>query len=258
MSNIHPSAIVSPNAKLGENVIVEPFAWIHDNVEIGNNCWIGPHVIIYDGARIGNEVKIYQSASISQQPQDKKYNNEETFCFIGDKSRIHEFATIHRGTSGTGKTTLGKSVLIMAYAHVAHDCVIGDNCILANAVQLGGFTQVDDWAIIGGSVPVHQFVKIGKHVIVGGGTKIGKDIPPFIMAAGEPIKYYGLNLVGLKRRGFTSDQLEKIKTIYKIIYDSHLNFSQAKNKLVNEMPEDILAKEVVDFMNRSTRGLIGK
>jgi UDP-N-acetylglucosamine acyltransferase len=258
MGNIHPTSIVSPKAKLGSNVIVEPFAIINDDVEIGNDCLIGPHSIIYDGARIGNEVKIYQGASISHQPQDKKYNKEETFCYIGDKTRIHEFATIHRGTTGTGKTTLGKNVLIMAYAHVAHDCIIGDNCILANAVQLGGFAQVDEWAIIGGSVPVHQFVKIGKHVIIGGGTKIGKDIPPFIMAAGEPIRYYGLNLIGLKRRGFTSGQIDKLKAIYKIIYDSHLNFTQAKEKLLKEMLVDPLAIEVVDFMNKSTRGIVGK
>ena len=258
MSNIHPTAIVSPKAKLGNNVVVEPFAIIHDNVEIGNECSIGPHAIIYDGARIGNKVIIHQSASISHQPQDKKFKNEETFCLIGDETRIYEFATIHRGTIGTGKTTLGKNVLIMAYAHVAHDCIIGDHCILANAVQLGGFTQIDDWAIIGGSVPIHQFVKIGKHVMVGGGVKIGKDIPPFVLAAGEPAKYYGLNVVGLKRRGFTSDQIEKLKQIYHIVYDSHLNYSQAKEKLISEMSDDLLAKEVIDFLNRSTRGIIGK
>ena len=258
MSNVHSTAIVSPKAKLGKNIIIEPFAIIHDNVEIGDDCSVGPHAIIYDGARIGNNVIIHQSASISHQPQDKKYKNEETLCFIGDDTRIYEFATIHRGTTGTGKTTLGNNVLIMAYAHVAHDCVIGDNCILANAVQLGGFTQIDDWAIIGGSVPIHQFVKVGKHVMVGGGVKIGKDIPPFVLVAGEPAKYYGLNVVGLKRRGFTSDQIEKLKKIYNIVYDSHLNYSQAKEKLINEMSGDPLAKEVIDFLDRSTRGIVGK
>ncbi len=255
MNTIHPTAIISEKAKLGNNVEIAPFVVIYDDVEIGNDCYLGPQVTINDGARIGNGVKIYQGASISHVPQHKKYNNEPTLCIIGDNSTIHEFASIHRGAD-TGKTELGENVLIMAYAHVAHDCRIGNHCILSNAVQLAGFTQIDDWAIIGGSVPVHQFTHIGRHAMIGDGYKIGKDVLPYTLAAGEPLRYFGLNFVGLKRRNFTEEQILTIKKVYSIIYDPQLNVSQAKEKLLKEMPNDPYALEIVDFINNSKRGII--
>ncbi len=255
MNTIHPTSIISPNAKLGQNIEVAPFAIIHDDVIIGNDCYIGPHATINNGARIGSGVKIYQGASISHVPQHKKYNNEPTTCEIGDNSTIHEFASIHRGAD-TGKTVLGTNVLIMAYAHVAHDCRIGNHCILSNAVQLAGFTQIDDWAIIGGSVPVHQFTRIGKHVMVGDGYKVGKDILPYTLAAGEPVKYYGLNYVGLRRRDFTEEQIASIKKVYSIVYDPKLNVTQAKEKLMQEMPDNPYAVEIVEFINNSKRGIV--
>lgn len=258
MNKIHPTALIDKNAKLGDNITVEPFAIINGNVEIGNDCFIGPGVIIYDGARIGNRVKIYQGASISHVPQHMKYNNEETFCFVGDDSTIHEFATIHRGTVDTGKTTLGKNVLMMAYSHVAHDCRIGDNCIIANASQLGGFTELDEWVTVGGSVPIHQFTKVGKHVMIGAGVGVSKDIPPYLLVAEDPPKFNGLNSVGLRRRGFTNEQISAIKNIYKLIFDSNLNVSQALEKISVEYVDDPFAKEIHQFIEKSHRGIIGK
>lgn len=255
MNNIHPTAIISSNAKLGENIEIAPFVLIHDDVEIGDGCYIGPHVTVNNGARIGNGVKIYQGASISHVPQHKKYNNEPTLCIIGDNSTIHEFASIHRGAD-TGKTELGKNVLVMAYAHVAHDCRIADHVILSNAVQLAGFTQIDEWAIIGGSVPVHQFTRIGRHAMIGDGYKVGRDVLPYTLAAGEPLSYYGLNNVGLKRRGFSEEQINSIKKVYSIVYDPALNVSQAKDKLTDEMPGNEYALEIIDFINNSKRGII--
>lgn len=257
MNTIHPTAIISPIAKLGDNIEVAPFALIHDDVEIGDGCYIGPHVTINNGARIGKGVRIFQGASISHVPQHKKYNNEPTTCEIGDNSTIHEFASIHRGAD-TGKTVLGSNVLIMAYAHVAHDCRIGNHCILSNVVQLAGFTQIEEWAIIGGSVPVHQFTRIGKHAMIGDGYKVGKDVLPYTLAAGEPLKYYGLNVVGLRRRGFTEDQLNEIKKVYTILYDPKLNVSQAKDKILSEMPGSKYASEILDFINNSKRGIISR
>jgi UDP-N-acetylglucosamine acyltransferase len=255
MNTIHPTAIISSKAKLGDNIEIAPFVLIQDDVEIGDGCRIGPHVTINNGARIGKGVTIYQGASISHVPQHKKYNNEPTICVIGDNTTIHEFASIHRGAD-TGKTELGSDVLIMAYAHVAHDCRIGNHCILSNTVQLAGFTQVDEWAIIGGSVPVHQFTRIGKHVMIGDGYKVGRDVLPYTLAAGEPLSYYGLNYVGLRRRGFTEEQIADLKNIYSIIYDPKLNVSQAKEKLMAEMPDNKYAIEIIEFINNSKRGII--
>jgi len=255
MNNIHPTAIISPNAKLGDNIEIAPFVLIHDDVEIGDGCFIGPHATINNGARIGRNVKIYQGASVSHVPQHKKYNNEPTTCEIGDDSIIHEFASVHRGAD-TGKTVLGKHVLVMAYAHIAHDCRLGDHVILSNAVQLAGFTQIEDWAIVGGSVPVHQFTRIGRHSIIGDGYKVGRDVLPYTLAAGEPLAYYGLNYVGLRRREFTEEQITEIKKVYSIVYDPKLNVTQAKEKLAADMSESVYAKEILEFINKSKRGII--
>lgn len=255
MNTIHPTAIISEKAKLGDNIEIAPFVVIYDDVEIGNNCYIGPQVTINNGARIGNGVKIYQGASISHVPQHKKYNNEPTLCVIGNNSTIHEFVSLHRGAD-TGKTVIGTDVLIMAYSHVAHDCRVGNHCILSNAVQLAGFTQVDEWAIIGGALPVHQFTRIGRHSMIGTGSKISRDVLPYTLAAGDPLKCYGLNNVGLKRRGFTEEQILELKKVYSILYDPKLNVSQAKEKILKEMPDNIYALEIIDFINNSKRGII--
>ncbi len=258
MKNIHATAIISPKAKIGENISIGPYTIIEDDVEIGDNCTIGPSVAIYDGARIGNNVKIYQGASVSNHPQDLKFNNEISIFEIGDNTVIREFSTLHRGTVESGISKIGKNCLLMAYAHVAHDCIVGDNCILANVVQLGGHVHVDDWVIIGGGTLVHQFTKIGKHAMIGGGFRAVTDVPPFVLAAGEPLYYNGLNTVGLRRRGFSNQDIMKLKEVYSFIFSKELNLSQAKEKIKEKFKDDVLANTVLDFLNKSTRGLIKK
>jgi UDP-N-acetylglucosamine acyltransferase len=255
---IHSTAIVSPKAKLGNNIEVAPYAIIHDDVVIGDNCYIGPHVGVYDGARIGNGVKIYQGASIAHIPQDLKFDGEPTIFEVGDNTTIHEFVTLHRGTSATKQSKVGKNCLLMAYAHVAHDCHVGDNCILANGVQIAGHVTLEDWVIIGGMTPVHQFCKIGKHVMIGGGFRAVQDVPPYILGGYEPLKYVGLNLVGLRRRGFSNEEIAQIKQVYHLIYNSGLHLSAAKERIRNEMPGNKYAEEILGFIESSSRGIIGK
>lgn len=258
MANIHPSAIVSPLATIGENVTIAPFAIIHDDVVIGNDSYIGPHAVLYNGARIGKKVRIFQSASIAHIPQDLKFGGEPTLCEVGDETTIHEFVTLHRGTKDTGLTRIGKNVLLMAYSHVAHDSLIGDRCILANGVQIAGHVSIDDWTIIGGLTPVHQFCKVGKHCMIGGGFRVVQDVPPFILTGGEPLRYGGLNVVGLRRRGFSAQDIEALKKMYTIIYGGHYNLTQAKEKIRQDFAGEPLVNEVCGFLDGVTRGIIGK
>lgn len=257
MITIHPTAIVSPKAKLGDNIDVAPYAIIHDDVEIGNDTKIGPHTVIYDGARIGNNVKIHQSSAIANIPQDLKFAGEATQFYIGDNTVIREFVTLNRGTAETGYSKIGKNCLMMAYTHVGHDTKIGDNCIIANSVQMGGHVEIEDYVIIGGATPVHQFCKVGKHSMIGGGFRITVDVPPFVTAASEPLRYSGLNVIGLRRRGFSNDEINIIKEAYQIVYQSGLNFSQAKEKLSKEFDHPHVSS-IIDFMKRSDRGLLRK
>ena len=256
MINIHHTAIVSGKAKLGDNVTISPYAIVHEDVEIGNNCSIGPHAVIYNGARIGNNVKIYQSASVAHVPQDLKFDGEPTKFIVGDNTTIHEFVTLHRGTKDTGFSQIGKNCLLMAYSHVAHDTVIGDNCILANGVQIAGHVILEDYVIIGGLTPVHQFCRVGEHVMVGGGFRIVQDVPPFVLAGNEPLRYCGLNVVGLRRRGFSNQDIETLKKVFNIIYNSGNNYSQAKEVIRQEFESHPLVDQVVDFINNSKRGII--
>lgn len=258
MNNIHSTAIVSPKANIGNNNTIGPYAIIFDDVEIGNNCHIGPHATIYDGARIGNNVTIYQSVSVAHVPQDLKFSKEATLFIIDDNTTIHEFATLHRGTKETGLSRIGKNCLLMAYTHVAHDCVVGDNVIFANGVQIGGHVTVEDWAIIGGMTPVHQFCKVGKHCMIGGGFRVTQDVPPFILCAGEPIKYAGLNVIGLRRRGFSNQEIQDIKAAYTYIYNAGCNITQAKAKIVEELSGKKYIDEILGFIEKSKRGIIGK
>jgi len=258
MQNIHPTAIVSPKAKLGENITVNAFAIIHDNVEIGNDCTIGPHAVLYNGARLGNRVKVHQAVSIAHVPQDLSFKNEDSLFIIEDDTTLHEFVTCHRGTKSTGFSKVGKNCLLMAYTHVAHDCVIGNNCILANGVQLGGHVHVEDYAIIGGMTPVHQFCKVGQHSMTGGAFKITQDLPPFILAAHHPLKFCGLNVIGLRRRGFSAKDIETLKKAYNYLYDNSLNVSQAVKKIEAEFGENNFVRQTLEFIKTSKRGLVGK
>jgi len=257
MSNIHPTAIVSGKARLGKNISVGPYAIIEDDVEIGDETSIGPHAVIYNGARIGNKVTVHQAASIAHIPQDLKFGNEETFFYVGDNTVIHEYVTLHRGTKETGFSRIGSNCLLMAYSHVAHDTVVGDNCILANGVQLAGHVILEDYVIIGGLTPVHQFCNVGKHCMIGGGFRVTQDVPPFILSAGEPLKYSGLNLIGLRRRGFSNDDIMLLKKAYGYIYDHSLNVSQAKEKINAEIQNNHV-DSIIEFLAKSKRGIVGK
>ena len=257
MSNIHPTAIVDPKAKIGENVSIGPYSVISDNVEIGENCQIGTQVVILPGARIGRECKIYHHAVISEIPQDLKFGGEETTAEIGDRTVIREFVTINRGTQQHWKTVVGSDCLLMAYVHVAHDCIIGDHVIMANAVNLAGHVQIEDWVIMGGMVGVLQFSRIGQHSIIGGQFRVSKDVPPYIMAAREPLAYEGLNRVGLKRRNFAPETILALKRAYNLIYHSEYNVSDALRKIEETtglmIPE---VQNVIDFIKTSSRGII--
>jgi len=256
MNNIHPTAIVSPKAKLGDNIEIGPYAVIQDDVEIGDDCKIGPHVGIYNGARIGNRVKIFQGASISNLPQDLKYANEQTYLFIGDDTVIREFATLHKGTAATGKTVIGKNCLLMAYTHVAHDCHIGNKVIISNATQIAGHVTIEDVVIIGGQGAVHQFCKIGQHAMVGGGGMVGTDIPPYSLVSGYPARFMGLNIVGLRRRNFSSEDINTLKETYRIFYNSGLNHTQALKIIKEKFSEHPLVKNVIEFIESSERGVV--
>ena len=258
MNNIHSTAIVSGKARLGDNITIAPYAIIEDDVEIGNHCEIGPHTVIYNGARIADRVVIKQGASVSNVSQDLKYAGEETYFYIGEDTVIREFVTLHKGTKETGRSKVGKNCLLMACSHVAHDVVVGDNCIIANGVLLAGHTTIEDYVIIGGVTPVHQFCKVGQHSMIGGGFRIVQDVPPYILAGSEPLKFAGLNSIGLRRRGFSNDDIMTLKKAYTFLYNSGLNVSQAKAKIKEELGENKFVQNVLQFLDSSTRGIIGR
>ena len=258
MNNIHPTAIVSNKASIGADIVIAPYAIIEDDTEIGNSCEIGPHAVIYNGARIGNKVKIKQAVSVAHVPQDLKFGGEDSVFIIGDNTVIHECVTLHRGTKETGKSQVGKNCLLMAYCHVAHDCSIGDNCILANSVQLGGHVHVEDWVILGGKASVHQFVIIGQHSMIGATSYINQDVPPYVIIAGTPAKYSGLNVIGLRRRGFSTEDIGSLKETYNYLYDKSLNVSQAQSKIDTELSDNKYVNNVLNFIEKSKRGIAGK
>ncbi|GBD94321.1 acyl-[acyl-carrier-protein]--UDP-N-acetylglucosamine O-acyltransferase [bacterium BMS3Abin05] len=256
MIKIDKRAAVDPKAELGENVQVGPFTIIEENVRIGENSLIAPGVHIASGTRIGKNVRIFTGAVLGTIPQDLKFGGEETILEIGDETTIREHATLNRGTHESRVTRIGKNCLIMAYAHVAHDCHIGENVILANAVNLAGHVTIEDWAAIGGMVPVHQFIRIGMHSFIGGGYRVAKDVPPYVRVMGEPLQFGGINLIGLKRRGFSQAQLSRIKKAYRIIYQMKLNVSQAIKRIKAEMDLTDEVKKIVEFIEQSERGIV--
>lgn len=250
MTNVHPDAII------GKNVIIEPFATVQKNTVIGDGCWIGPNVTIMDGARLGKNCKIFPGAVISGVPQDLKFKGEETTAEIGDNTTVRECVTINRGTIDKYKTVIGADCLIMAYAHIGHDCIIGNNCILGNTVQLAGHVVIDDYAIFGGACAVQQFSKIGAHAYIGGGSLVRKDIPPFTKAAREPLSYAGINTVGLRRRGYSSEKINEIQEIYRMIFMKGLNNSKAIEMVESEMPTSEERDYILDFIRNSERGIM--
>jgi len=253
---IHPHTYIHPNAKLAPNVKVDPFSVIHQNVEIGSGTWIGSNVTIMEGARIGSNCRIFPGAVIAGIPQDLKYQGENTTVEIGNNTTVREFVTINRGSKDRWTTKVGDNCLIMAYSHIAHDCIIGNNCIMSNNTQMAGHVNMGDHAILAGMCAVHQFVQIGQHAFIAGGSLVSKDVPPFIKAGRTPLSYAGVNSVGLKRRGFSLEQINHILDVYRIIYNRNLNTSQALNYIEEEVAATDERDEIVTFISESARGII--
>lgn len=247
---------VHPDAKIGNNVQIGDFSIIHDNVEIGDNTVIHGNVTIFPGARIGSNVTIFPGAVISAIPQDLKFRGEETVAIIGNGTTLRECVTVNRGTASKGKTVVGENCLIMAYNHIAHDCKIGNRVIMSNACQVAGEVQIDDAAVIGGGSLIHQFCHLGRNIMLQGGALVNKDIPPFVKAGREPISYCGINTIGLHRNNFTDEEIRIISDVYRMIYLSDLNVTNAVKQVMESLPESPLRNEIVDFINNSTRGVV--
>lgn len=252
LTNIHPEA------RIGANVIVEPFTSIAKNVEIGEGTWIGPNVTIFDYVKIGKNCKIFPGAVIGAVPQDLKFNDEETWVEIGDNTTLREYVTVNRGTAASGKhlTKVGDNCLLMSYVHVAHDCRVGDHVIMSSFVGLAGEVEVEDFAIIGGSSGAHQFTRVGAHSMISGGSMFSKDVPPYALAGRRPLAFGGVNLIGLRRRGFSNDTITEISNIYKMIYGSGLNVSDACNKVEAEFAATPERDVILKFIRASKRGII--
>lgn len=253
---ISPLSFIDSSAKIGKNVTISPFAVINADTQIGDNTWIGSHVTIMEGARIGKNCKIFPGAVISAIPQDLKFSGENTTAEIGDNTTVREFVTINRGTKDRMKTSVGHNCLLMAYVHVAHDCVIGNNVIIANSVNLAGHVTIDDWAILEGLAAVQQFVHIGAHSFVTGGSLVRKNVPPFVKAAREPLAYAGVNSVGLRRRSFTNNSILQIEDIYRTIYVRGHNVSNALNIVEQEAPSSQEKELIINFIRSSKDGII--
>ena len=251
-----PLAYVHSDAKIAKNVVIEPFTTIDKNVVIGEGTWIGPNVTIMEGARIGKNCNIFSGAVISAVPQDLKFNGEKTTAEIGDNTTIRECVTINRGTTSREKTKIGKHCLIMAYSHIAHDCMVGDHCIFSNNSTLAGHISVGSHVILAGMTAVHQFCSIGDHAFVAGGSLVRKDIPPFVKAAREPLSYAGVNSVGLRRRGFESDKIKEIQSIYRTLYQKNFNNTQATQIIEAEMEASTERDDILQFIRQSQRGIM--
>ncbi len=257
MSTIHPTAIIDPSAKLGAGVSVGPYSVIGADVEIGDNTWIGPHVVIYGPTTIGADNKIHQFASIGEAPQDLKYNGEPTRLEIGDRNTIRECVTINRGTvTGGGLTKVGSDNLLMAYIHIAHDCQIGNHVIFSNNASLAGHAHVGDYVILSGFTLVHQFCAIGDYAFTGMGSAISKDVPPYLMISGNPAAPHGLNKVGLKRRGFSEEQVRNLTRVYKILYRSGLSLEEAGAQIAEMAKSNEEVVRFAEFLKGSKRSII--
>lgn len=252
---IHSTAIVSKDAVIGNNVEIGPYAVIGANVTIGDGCKIGAHAVIEGETIIGKNNVFYPFVSIGLDPQDVKYKGENTKLVIGDNNKIREFCSIHRGTVAAGETRIGDNNLFLAYGHIAHDCKVGNNCIFSNNATLAGHVEVEDYVIIGGLTPIHQFVKVGSHVMIGGASAVNQDIVPFVIAEGNKAKTHGVNMVGLKRRGFTDEDIEIIKDGYKIVFRSKMMLSTALSELKAKYPDNEHINYFIEFINKSERGI---
>ncbi|TDR43878.1 acyl-[acyl-carrier-protein]--UDP-N-acetylglucosamine O-acyltransferase [Tahibacter aquaticus] len=254
---IHPTAVIDPAARLGLNVSIGPYSVIGADVEIGDDTWIGPHVVIEGPTRIGRDNRIWQFASIGAAPQDKKFHGERSMLEIGDRNVIREFVTFNRGTDdGGGVTRIGNDNWLMAYVHLAHDCIVGNNVIFANAASLAGHVTVDDWVILGGFTLVHQFCQVGAHAFTSMGSIINRDVPPYVTVAGSFAEPKGINSEGLKRRGFDSERILSIRRAYKTLYKSGLPLAEAREELARASSDAPDVKLMLDFIDRSQRSLV--
>lgn len=255
MNGVHQTAIVDPSAEIADDAIIGPYTIIGPNVKVGPRTEVGPHVHIVRDTVIGADCRVHHGAALGGDPQDLKYDGEAAQLIVGDNTIIREFVTLNRGTSAHGRTEIGTNCLLMAYAHVAHDCVIGNHVILANAVNMGGHVSIEDNVIVGGLTAVHQFVKIGRHAFVGGSAAVMKDVPPFVKAAGNPLKLYGLNSVGLQRRGFTEATRMTLKRAYRLIFSSSMNISQALEQARRDLEVTPDVEHFLSFIAASERGV---
>ena len=254
-TGVHPTAIVDESARIGAGVSVGPYTVIGPNVEIGENTRVGPHVFIERDTTIGRDCAIHKGAVLGTDPQDLKFGGEQTFLIIGAQTTIREYATLNRGTAAHGKTEVGTQCLLMSYSHVAHDCVLGDHVIVSNAVNMGGHVTIGDWAIVGGLTAIHQFVRIGAHAFVGGAARVQKDVPPYVKAAGSPLALYGLNSVGLQRRGFSEAVRSDLKKAYRLLFASSYNVSQALERARGELAPSPEVELFLSFIEESERGV---
>ena len=254
MNNISPLAYVHPNAKLGDGNTIGPFCVIDADVEIGDNNNLVSHVILHEGCRMGSGNEVFPGASLSTKPQDLKYHGEKTYCFIGDNNSIRENVTFSRGTASKEKTVIGNGNLFMEDVHIAHDCVVGSGCIIGNSTKIAGEITIDDYAIISACVLAHQFIHIGSYVMIQGGAKLPMDVPPYVIVGKEPTRYCGLNLVGLRRRGYSNERIERIHNAYRLFYGQEMR-SEAIEKM-KEMGDDEDIKYIIQFVESSQRGII--
>jgi UDP-N-acetylglucosamine acyltransferase len=256
MSTIHPTAIISDQARLGENVQVGPGVIVGDGCEVGDNCVLDARAVLERNVRLAPGVRVGIGTVLGGDPQDLKFQGEETWVEIGEGTRIREYTTINRGTSQSFRTTVGKNCFLMSYVHLAHDCHLGDGVIISNGTQLAGHVTIEDRAILSGLVAVHQFVKIGRHSFVGGCSRVAKDVPPFLKAVGNPVKLYGLNSVGLQRAGFDEGVIRELKRAYRLFFRSELNVSQAMERAATELPRSPEVEHFLRFLEGSDRGVI--
>ena len=253
--SIHPTAIVHSGARLGSDVEIGPYSIIEEQTSIGDGARIDSHVLIGKGTTMGANCRIHQGAVIGSEPQDLKFDNEESYAVIGGDNVFREYVTVNRATENGESTVIGDGNFLMAYVHVAHNCIVGNHIIMANAVTLAGHVEIEDHAIIGGLTPVHQFVRIGRHSFIGGGSRIVKDVLPYILVAGNPPRPGGLNIVGLQRRDFSDATCEILHAAYRLLFRTGLNTSQAVEKIGEALPEMPEVRNILDFIAKSRRGI---
>ena len=254
-TQVHPTAIVHDDARLGSGVVVGPWALIGPGVVVGDGTEVGPRVLIEKDTTIGEDCFLANGAVLGTDPQDLKFKGERSRLEVGDRTIVREYATLNRGTSASGSTVVGSDCLLMAYAHVAHDCEIGNHVVLANSVNMAGHVMIEDWAIVGGVTPIHQFVRIGAHAFVGGGSRVPQDVPPYCRAAGNPLKLYGLNSVGLERRGLSEEVRKALKKAYRLLFQSDVNLSKALDRAEQEVPGIPEVRHLLEFIRASERGV---